>query len=375
MSGFAGGRRAFFPAVDGFPEILLEFSPPSWSTMLGSQPRPAAPDQPTLERGNPMRILPFACLLFMVAAVCPAQLTLRPDIKIPDLPGFRPLPAPDPAFNSVIDRLVKETHLDEHTPASQNPDHEEEWSSICVVDLKDLAHPRVGGWEMDNFVYPASTYKLYVLGEAIREVVAGEHSLDDIITVKPHNVVSGSRLKPNEKITLSEILRLMLQYSDNSAANVAIDLVDRQRASALLRAMGLKGSDITRKYLSRTLEDDGYTTVPGTTSCARHFATFLWAVETGAIGGGRGRGLIKAYMAMDQTCPDRMEAGLPKSATLYSKTGTWNIFSAEVGIIEDGPTRYISCILTALPEKKAAPRMAEFTRKLHAYLTAENRQR
>jgi len=312
----------------------------------------------------------LCCLVLSVAVVCPAQLQLRPDVILPDLPGFRPLPEPDDAFSDEIAVLVKETGLDELTPADTNPDKEDEWSSICVVDLSDLDRPRVGGWKMDNFVYPASTYKLYVLGEAIRQALAGEHTLDDALTVKDHNARSDSRLEAGQEVSVSEVLRLMMQYSDNTAANEAIDLVDRQRASALLRAMGLRGSDVTRKYLSRTQEDDGYSTVPGTTSSAHHFATFLWAAETGAIGGGRGRGLIKAYMAMNETGKNRLRAGLPESATLYSKTGTWNIFTSEVGIVEDGETRYILCILTAQKSDVAEPRIGEFTKKLHAQLTS-----
>lgn len=313
--------------------------------------------------------LPVLLALFVFPAwLCPAQLTLRPDVKIPELPAFRPLPPEDVEFSRQIARLVAETALDEHTSATLNPDKEEEWSSICVVDLSDPARPRVGGWEMDNFVYPASTYKLYVLGEAIRQVVAGEHGLDDIRLVKQHNVRADSRLTSGQAVSVSEVFRLMMQYSDNTASNEAIDLVDRQRASALLRAMGLEGSDITRKYLSRDLEDEGYSKVPGTASCARHFATFLWATETGAIGGGRGRGLIKAYMATDTTAPNRIRAGLPKSATLYSKTGTWNIFTSQAALIEDGSTRYILCILTAMRVDVAESRMAEFTRKVHYLL-------
>lgn len=313
-------------------------------------------------------LVPAVFAFLALAAVCPAQLVLRPDVAIPELPAFRPLPAPDPDFTRQIEDLVKATHLDEMTPAADNPDKEDEWSSICVVDLCDPDRPRVAGWRMDNFLYPASTYKLYVLGEAIREIVAGEKGLDDVVTVKERNVRDDSRLVAEQQTSVSEILRLMMQYSDNTAANEAIDLVDRQRASALLRAMDLQGSDITRKYLPRTLEDDGYTSVPGTTTCARHFATFLWAVENGAVGGGRGRGLIKSYMAMDVTCPDRIRAGLPDRATLFSKTGTWNIFSAQEAIVEDGQVHYILCILTPFEEPVAAPRIADFTRKLHAML-------
>ena len=312
-----------------------------------------------------MRYFPALFLFLWAMGNCPAQIALRPDVKIPDLPGFRPLPAPDPAFCEEIRKMVGETKLDERTPAEENPDKEEEWSSISVVDITDMEHPRRGGWREDNFVYPASSYKLYILGEIIRQVVSGEHKLDEKIRVKEHNARGDSRLSAGQEVTLSEVLRLVMRYSDNTAANEAIDLADRQRASALLRAMGCRGSDITRKYLSRSLEDDGYTTVPGTTSSALHFATFLWAVEQGIVGGGRGRALIKGYMGMDSTTDRRIRGGVPASATIYSKTGTWDTFTSEAAIVEEGNIRYILCILTPFREEKAEPRMAAFAARVH----------
>lgn len=300
-----------------------------------------------------------------------AQLQLRPDVKIPVLKGFRPLPEPDKEFSRQIGEIVKEVKLDEHTPASKSADNREEWSSICVVDLADIDHPRVASWEATHFVYPASTYKMYVLGEAIRQVCAGERGLDDLTTVAAHNVREESHLTSGVVVSLSEVLRFMCQYSDNTAANVAIDTVDRQRASALLRAMGLKGSDITRKYLPRSREDDGYTSVPGTETCALHQATFLWATETGAIGGGRGRGLIKAYLSMITTNYDRVRSGLPESATICSKTGEWDTYTGEAGIVEDGKTRYIICVLTALPQEVSAPRIGAFAKGVHALLSGK----
>jgi beta-lactamase class A len=321
----------------------------------------------SLRQEKMRRFTLLLCLILIVVPVS-AQLFSRSELIMPELNNFRSLPKPDPAFSEVIARFVRESGLDEKTPADKNPDGEEEWSSVCVADLADPDNPVVGGWEEQNFVYPASSCKLYILGEAVRQVLAGEYSLDDIRTVKKHNVREDSRLEADQKTSVSEILRLMMMYSDNTAANEAIDLVDRRRASALLRAMGCEGSDITRKYLSRTLEDDGYSTVPGTTSSALHFATFLWAVESGAIGGGTGRGLIKGYMGTNVTARNRFPARLPDGATLYSKTGTWDIFTSEVGIVEDGKVHYIVCVLTALPAEKADVRMASFIRSLHKYL-------
>lgn len=316
-----------------------------------------------------MRTLALSLTLSAVTGAASGQLTLRPDIVTPELTAFHPLPPRDEEFSAQIRRIVQEAGLDRMTPAAENADEEDEWSSICVVDLADLSRPRVAEWCGQNMLYPASTYKMYVLGEAVRQICAGEISLEQRFTVPEHNVRSGDRLAAGQEVSLSEILRLMCQFSDNTAANMAIDIVDRQRASALLRAMGLEGSDITRKFLPRAREDEGYAGVPGTASCARHFATFLWAAETGAIGGGRGRGLIRAYLAMNETQPDRVRAGLPASATLMSKTGWWSNFSSECGIVEDGPVRYILCVMTAMEEHDADPRIAEFTRRVHTLMS------
>ena len=136
------------------------------------------------------------------------------------------------------------------------------------------------------------------------------------------------------------------------------------------KSLGCRGSDITRKYLPRTREDAEYTSAPGTVSNALHFATFLWAAETGTIGGGRGRGLIKAYLATNVQSKGRFAAGLPPSATLYSKTGEWNTFTCEAALVEDAKTKYIAVVLTALPYEKAAPRMAEFVKGVHSALSS-----
>lgn len=306
-------------------------------------------------------------LVVLVAASVAAQrvpMELRDDVVIPDLPDFRPLPDPDPALNELLHEAVVRAQLHHKVPAGDSPDNQEEWSSIALVDISDPENPRVASWNGEHLVYPASTYKMYVMGDAIRRVVEGEFSLDDVHAIKPHNVRSGSRPEANQEMTLSEIIRLTMQYSDNTTANELIDIVDRQNASALMHALGCEGSEITRKYLSRDLEDEGYANIAGTVTSGLHLATFLWAAETGAIGGGKGRGLIKGYLAMNDR--GRFHAGLPDSATIHSKTGWWNIYTSEAAIIEDGPKRYILCALTVFPAREADERLAELARLVHA---------
>jgi len=316
-----------------------------------------------------VRLMLFVLITCLFAAPSLAQrepMKLRDDITIPELPGFVPLPPSDPVFSEQLRLIVEELGLDEMTSAEDSPDNQDEWSSICLVDLSDPGNPRVAGWKEEHFVYPASTYKMYVMGEAIRQVIDGEIALGDIITVKEHNVRQGSRPAEGDEMTVAEIIRLTMQFSDNTTANELIDLVDRQRASALMHALGCEGSEITRKYLPRANEDPGHANVAGTVTSGRHLATFLYAVETGAIGGGKGRGLIKGYLAMNDR--GRFYRGLPDSATIHSKTGWWNIYTSEAALIEDGETRYILCALTVYPSRVADERLAELARKVHAIM-------
>lgn len=296
--------------------------------------------------------------------------TLQPVVEsnLEGFSGFRPLPPEDPAMNARLAAMVEEVGLAERTPADKTPGDGEEWSSVCLVDLRDPRNPRTAGWEAENFVYPASSYKLYVLGEAIRQVCVGKLSLEDKLTVAPHNDRGDNRIKGGDTATLAEVLRLMMQYSDNTAANVAIDTIDRRNATALLHAMGCQGSEVTRKFLPRAREDEGYADVPGTVSSARHFATFIYAVENGCIGGGKGRGLIKGYMSLISKPQDRFFPALPESATIYAKTGWWNVYTSEAALVEDGETKYILCVMTAQTSSEASPKMGELAKRVHAWM-------
>jgi beta-lactamase class A len=314
----------------------------------------------------------LALLVSLLATHLPAErvpMILRDDIEIPTLPKFTPLPPLDEELSEKLRIIVEEAGLAEMAPADKSPDGKDEWSSICLVDLSDIDNPRVAGWKAENFVYPASTVKMYAMGEAIRHVVAGNMTLEDVHAIKPHNVREGSLPKPGQEMSLSEIIRLTIQYSDNTTANELIDIADRQRVSALMHAMGCQGSELTRKYLSRDLEDEGYANVRGTETSALHLATFLWAVETGAIGGGKGRGLIKGYLAMNEK--GRFFRGLPESATIFSKTGWWNIYTSEAAIVEDGGKRYILCALTVYPTAVADERLARLAGAVHQLLDSD----
>ncbi len=137
--------------------------------------------------------------------------------------------------------------------------------SVAVINLK-TKEPEISGYNMGHFVYPASIYKVFVAAEVLRQVDAGDKELSDIVEIAPINEVDKEYrffpksthkdhrplLKAGDKVTLDYLLDLMLTRSDNTAANVLIDIAGRENINQnIILANGWAGSDVNRKFLDR----------------------------------------------------------------------------------------------------------------------------
>ena len=108
--------------------------------------------------------------------------------------------------------------------------------SIAVIDLSGKK-PIIGGYNMDDFIYPASLYKIFIVAEVLRQSQNKKFSLDKKIFISAINAVDKRKqipydkrklLKAGERVSAKYLLELMFSRSDNTAANCLIDLVDRE---------------------------------------------------------------------------------------------------------------------------------------------------
>lgn len=202
---------------------------------------------------------------------------------------------------------------------------------VSIVDLTS-DEPQYAGYQDRRFVYPASLYKLYVLMAILAKMKAGELSLVDTFEVAAHNVrpldLDGfaderPALQPEQKVSVLDLFDLIATRSDNTAANVAIDLLGRPYINAIIRAQGWGGSEVTRKFLPRPLEDTGYKThqeAPPTTTCTRHLAEFMYLMETGELIDGASSSFLETHLSR-QLDGTKLRRGLPKRANFSHKTG------------------------------------------------------
>ncbi len=252
--------------------------------------------------------------------------------------------------------------------------------SLAVIDLNGK-NPRLGGVHYDNFIYPASVYKMYVAAAVLHRISRGKGRLDDPYVAAFPNIVDRSRqiesdprplLQEGDTVTVNYLLDLMITRSDNSAANCLIDLAGRKNIDSLLHSYGWHGSEVTRKFLKRKYEDAGYETIRGTETCALHAADFFYRIHA--------RSLADPWVSMQleallgrQLDTSKLAAGLPRGAMFYHKTGWFAYWTNDVGLVDDGMARYIISCFMPLPEEAALPKYKELAEKVHHLMRRRGR--
>jgi beta-lactamase class A len=112
--------------------------------------------------------------------------------------------------------------------------------------------PGAPTWRHDDgrWIYPASMIKVPIAVAAAAAVAEGRIGWATPIQVDPANLTANdapSPVIPGAVLSVEELVTLMLQRSDNVATNVLIELLDRERATAALHALGFAGTSVRRK--------------------------------------------------------------------------------------------------------------------------------
>lgn len=278
----------------------------------------------------------------------------------------------DSSFSSTLRSFTAELNLNKNFDVGEDGI---EQISFAVIDMNSKK-PRIGSVNAENFIYPASVYKMYVAAEVLHQIFEGKYFLTSPIVVKAPNDVDKSReldwdprelLKSGDTVTVAYLLDLMITRSDNSAANCLIDLAQRPNINAMIHSYGWNGSEVTRKYLSRKYEDSAYVKIRGTETCALHAADFMYKIETNQ--------LVNPWVSMQmksllgrQLDTTKLSTGLPRTAMFYHKTGWYAYWTNDVGIVDDGSIRYVISCFLPIEEDSARPILKALSGKVYGYL-------
>ncbi|MBU1095748.1 MAG: class A beta-lactamase-related serine hydrolase [Bacteroidetes bacterium] len=306
----------------------------------------------------------FSALLFLSLNV------FAQEVNIPDYYST------DSLFSSEINKIVLDLELDKDFNVGEDGI---EQISFAVIDLTE-EKPTLGGVNYDNFIYPASVYKMYVAAEIFKQISSGKFGLYDLYVVKSPNDVDHSKeiksdprplLKNGDSVTVNYLLDLMITRSDNSAANCLIDLAKRENINKLIEEYNWAGSEVTRKFLKRKFEDPGYEKIRGTETCALHAADFMYRVYSNQLVNPWVSMQMKALLGR-QLDKSKLAQGLPDGTMYYHKTGWFSYWTNDVGIVDDGKVKYIISCFIPLGEEVAKPKMKELSDRIYKLITVRN---
>ncbi len=262
----------------------------------------------------------------------------------------------DRKLSRAIEKILIECKLD----SAYNVE-EAEAAQVSVAVITTGKKPKLAGVNVDRFIYPASVYKMYVAMEILKQVSEGKFMLSKSYVVTRPNDVDRSReitsdprplLRHGDTVTINYLLDLMITRSDNSAANCLIDIAGRPNINRTMQGFGWTGSEVTRKFLSRKLEEPGFDSIRSTVTNARHAAEFMYRVETNRLVNSWVSKQMKALLAR-QLDNSKLAAGLPGDAMFSHKTGWWSFYTHDVGIVETGKTTYILAVFNRFGKLKS----------------------
>jgi beta-lactamase class A len=111
----------------------------------------------------------------------------------------------------------------------------------------------------------ASTVKIPLMIEIYRQIERGERALTDEYVVADADRANGSgvllHLHAGARLSLNDLIYLMMSISDNTATNVLIDYAGMDVVNTVMRELGMTGSTLGRKMKGRPATPADYITV------------------------------------------------------------------------------------------------------------------
>ena len=197
-----------------------------------------------------------------------------------------------------------------------------------VVDL--ASNERVAA-RLEGQAFPtASTIKLAILYELLKQCEEGKLALDKPAPLDRSQVVAGSGVLQHlssPTLSLADHAALMIILSDNTATNVVIDAVGMANVTARMKTLKLGDILLRRKMMDGAAVRRGDENVASPTSLAKT-AELLW----------RGEGLEKqsrdAAVRILYEVPGAIRRAVPARVRVASKTGTLDGVRAEAAVVE-----------------------------------------
>lgn len=248
-----------------------------------------------------------------------------------------------PQVSSGQELKVLETRLKGMAEA-----HEGEVSFV----VKHLATGDTINYEADRVMPTASLIKIAIMVEAYRQAHEDGLDLDELVTLEEEDKVPGSGIltthfSAGARLSLRDVIRLMIAYSDNTATNLVLDRVGIDSTCETMIEWGLVETKINSKVFRRDTSVNMDRSVKyglGSTT-ANETASLLEMLSNGEL---FVESLNEQMMQHLRACDDdtKIKSQLPSGTIVAHKTGAISNVRCDGGIIETSSGPLVVVVLT-----------------------------
>ena len=221
-------------------------------------------------------------------------------------------------------------------------------------------------------VFPsASVIKIPILIECLRQSELGYLDLNDMVPIPDKVGGSGvlQALSPDLKLTIRDLMTLMIIVSDNTATNVLIDLLGMESINKAMKEMGLRDTVLNRKMMDLEAKKRGLDNF----TSPRDMITCLKIMNEGSYLSPESREMALSIMNHQQF-QDKL-LGMIEADQIFAagKTGSLPGVENDCAVFKvKGKTAYVAILMDKLEDTFAGREMiSRIGRHVYNYLLAE----
>jgi beta-lactamase class A len=212
--------------------------------------------------------------------------------------------------------------------------------------IEDLQTGRTIVWNENQPLPAGSVIKLPIAVSVFEQELAGKLQLDAEVVLKATDKADGSgvlkRSRSGTRLTITNLLELMLQRSDNTATNMLTDLLGLEQINGSCQRQGLTATCMPRYIMDLTARDNKIENYTSATDMGRLLKALYSRQILDPPTSAQLLDILKG-----QHVRDRLPRYLPPGVVIAHKTGLMKDACHDVGIIYGRNHDYVVAVLTS----------------------------